>query len=719
VEDGDTGSQGVGSGMIALDSETTGLDLRHGARPFFITICDHEDNQTYWEWDVDPVTRQPIISGGDIEEIGHQVWGLNHELVLHNSKFDVAALQTVMEPFDWPWDRTHDTLTAAHLLASGEPKNLTALGIRWLSEDISKYEERLKVACKQARAIAKRDYPSWRIARQGQPDMPSCRQESKEQAADGLPLSSPWANDMWLPRAICLAKDYEDSHPWWTVLRDYSNADSAITINLFKVMREEIRRLGLWEIYLSKLPTLRIAYMMETRGVTCYKPELDSLSNRYKEESDTSAKICINIAKSYGYELDLPKGGNNKSLTSFCFETLGLEKIRSKKAKTDNPSLNAAAVGHYLLTLDRRGKPYTFIKHLSGKRKRDTGRAYLAGYERYWLPIEGEGNEEYFVLHPFLNPTGTTTLRWSCKNPNSQNISKKGVYPGDPKSLRYVFGPAPGREWWSLDAQNIELRIPAYESGEQAFIDLFERPNEYPYFGSNHLLIAHILHPREFEACKDKQGRIDGRIFKDRYANDLYQATKNGNFAVQYGSVDRPDGMGTADRTYGIRGAQARIASKFTKQDALNQKWIRFAEKHGYIETMPDRTVNPLRGYPLQCPRTDYGKILPTVPLNYHVQGTAMQWTIKAMIRVQGKLDHWRSEDGFDGYIAIQCHDELVLDFPASIIPPREDKGSKRSNLWRIKIIKRLMAMGGEDIGIPTPVSVKWHAKSWGEGVSV
>ena len=41
---------------------------------------------------------------------------------------------------------------------------------------------------------------------------------------------------------------------------------------------------------------------------------------------------------------------------------------------------------------------------------------------------------------------------------------------------------------------------------------------------------------------------------------------------------------------------------------ALNEKCIRFAEKYGYVETMPDRTVDPDRGYPLLCSRSKWGR---------------------------------------------------------------------------------------------------------------
>jgi hypothetical protein len=385
-----------------------------------------------------------------------------------------------------------------------------------------------------------------------------------------------------------------------------------------------------------------------------------------------------------------------------------------------NPSLDKASMDRYLVELPDNSVQMRFVKALTAKRKRDTALTYMEGYRRFWLPLEDGGM--WFRLHPSLNPTGTATLRFSSQNPNEQNISKQEGF-----NLRYCFGPAPGREWWSLDAKNIELRIPAYKSGEAELIELFERPDDPPYFGSNHLLVAHVLHPKLFEECRNERGELDGRIFKKRYASTWYQWVKNGNFAVQYGAVDRPDGMGTADRAYHVPGAQKEIAARFAKLDQLNRETIRFAERNGYVETFPDRSVDPLHGYPLLCSRTMEGRIMPTVPLNYRVQGTAMWWMTQAMIRCHERLREWREQDGFDGRIVMQVHDELVFDLPKAgnpvdevKIPGPPSRGSRhQSNLWRIRVLQRLMEIGGPDLGVPTPVSCEHHADNWSEGVSL
>src|SRR5206468_6879796 len=102
-------------------------------------------------------------------------------------------------------------------------------------------------------------------------------------------------------------------------------------------------------------------------------------------------------------------------------------------------------------------------------------------------------------------------------------------------------------------------------------------------------------------------------------------------------------------------------------------------------------------------------------------QSTAMEWMQMAMIRCDAQLGEWRAEDGFDGHMVMQVHDELVFDFPQSRREVRAGGKAKVAygNLKRIRRIQQLMEQGGEDIGVPTPVSCEYHALSWAEGVSL
>jgi DNA polymerase I-like protein with 3'-5' exonuclease and polymerase domains len=328
----------------------------------------------------------------------------------------------------------------------------------------------------------------------------------------------------------------------------------------------------------------------------------------------------------------------------------------------------------------------------------------MESYVKFWVPV-GDGGT--FQLYPNLNPTGTGTLRFSSETPNEQNISKKEGY-----NIREAFGPGPGREWWSHDYENIELRLPGYKSGEQLLIDLFEKADEPPYYGSEHLLNFSVVYP-DIWAQAVKEVGLDqaGPWLKKKYKDTWYQWCKNGDFAVGYGAGDA-----TADTAFHRKGARKLLIERFSRKEALNQECIAFARRLGYVETWPDKTVDPDRGYPIYCSRSEYGDISPTVPLNYKVQGTAMWCTRKAMVRCHEFLNGLNHGQLFlrrrwpGGYfIHMQVHDEMDFDFPAL----------GKENLPVVNECKRLMELSGDDVGVPLRVSVSYHPENWKDEVKI
>lgn len=666
--------------MLALDCETTGLDPFHGSKPFLVAICDDELEVTYWEWPVNPLTRVPRIPSKQLKELQDFVKG--QEIVCHNANFDMRMLEMIGIRIDW--NLVHDTTLSSHLLNSSRPKDLTYNALYYLDVDLNKYEMRIKDAISKARRYAKKHFPDWLIANRELECMPSAKE-------------TVWKSDLWLAAALVRqqTEDQEDHEQWYQAVIDYALSDPNATLLLWRRHKELLEKKELYHFYEERRKVLRISYEMERKGITISRIRLEELIDQYREESTRSAMICENIARDYSYDLVLPQSGNNKSIHEFIFDYLDLEVVKTS-SKTGKPSLDKTVLNHWEETLDSRSKSSRFINHLSEKRKRDTAVNYMESYKRFMLPHPKEtcviqnGNTlgNWYVIHPSLNPTGTNTLRWSSRNPNEQNISKKEGF-----NLRYVYGPAPGREWWSLDYDNLELRIPAYECQEPAMLELFENPEAPPYYGSYHLLIFSILYPDEF--CKY------GDEVKEKYKSTLYQWTKNGNFAELYGAVDTGDGKSTADRAFHYPGAQAIVAKRLSKKAELNLRWINYANEKGYVETMPDRTVDPNKGYPLYPPLTEYGRISPTVPLNYHVQGTACWVIMKAMVKVE---EYLQSLPGY--HLVMQIHDELVFDFPK-----KKDQG----NIPIIEEVKRLMESCGDDIGVPLTVGIDYHPNNWSE----
>lgn len=701
--------------IVSLDTETTGLDLRHGARPFFVTGCDGVGKDPFcWEWDVDPRTRKVMVDRKDLLEIA-ETFGKADTMVLHNAKFDYigikamyddAGLSSVFASF-WDFSKVVDTLYLGHMLASNQAHDLTSMAMVYLKVNILQYEEALEKDVKAALSAIKngRDkaFEGWRVAKVGLPEMPSAKEKM-------------WKHDSWVLRAVASRKKYKEGHPWWTTLSEYGNSDSVTTLHLYHRLMEEVKKRGLEKIAAHRMQLLPAVCHMEDRGLSMSTARTTSMEKKLELEIKDRGDECTAIAAEHNYDLVLPVSGNNGSLTRFVFDVLKLP-VMVRSHETKAPSLNKQAMEKWEEKLDEGSEGYRFVKALQAKRKRDTAIGYLRSYKRFWLPVGKTGGSSlpdsaWRMLYPNVNVTGTDTLRFSNSNPNGQNLSKR-----EDANLRYVFGPLPGREWWSMDAKNIELRIPAYEANERSMIDLFEREDEGPYYGSYHLLIFDILHPEKFKRY--------GTSVKKVYEDSWYAWVKNGNFAVLNGAVEE---SGTADRAYHVNGAQRKIKDRLKGVTALGKRIYDKAMVSGYVETIPDKTVDPKRGYPLLCTRTSYGRVKETVPFSYHVQGTAMWWMSKAMIRCNEFLEKrnallGKSRRNEWAYMILQVHDQLVFDFPKGRGPSGPLKGvlpgPEYENMADVRSLQRLMEKGGEDIGVVTPVSVEYHPVSFDAGVSV
>lgn len=731
--------------IISLDTECTGLDLAHGAMPFLVTTCDDEGHILFWEWDVDPITRRVIPPQEDLVEITELIEAADL-IYLHNAKFDVRALATI--DIDLPWSKVRDSLVGSHLLGSNHShklKDSSGFGLceRYLGVDISKHEVAMGEVVKTCRTLAKRTRPDWKLADEGVPGMPSVKAGSKRDE------DKPWKNDMWLPRALVVANgggsmswsevDVKIGQGWQDSTSRYANADSEHTLPLGVEIERLIREQELWKIYEHRLHLPRVACEMESYGITVRGEYVDATVAAYEEYIAEAEYTLKEVAAKYGHKLELAEGASiNDNMRDFfygavhqscvkcgytkrikhwngeravptncpkCAKTtrrqvgialalvtteyknLALPLVRNGKSK--GPSLDKDAMDVYLATLE--GDAHDFMEILLEKRKHDTALTTMQQYRRYWVPVEGHPG--WYRIHCSLNPCGTDHLRWASNSPNMQNTSTKEV-----TNTRSCFGPLPGREFWSMDYESIEARIPAFESGEDKLIQVFEKPDEPPYWGNGYYVTASLLYPDEFWPRSKEKVR-----FKDECPR-LYKQAKFFVLAKQYGA-----GRKKGDALSKIRDSYDLVDGEMPKLAALQTHYLRQAEKLGYVQTLPDRSVDPDRGYPILASRTDDGRVLTTTPFNYHVSGTACWCKNTALVRCSAQCAKWRAE-GFDARMSVEVHDEILFDFPRG-----EDKWA---NLDKALVLKGLMEQSGEDLipRIPTPVSVKLHVENWAKG---
>ena len=163
-------------------------------------------------------------------------------------------------------------------------------------------------------------------------------------------------------------------------------------------------------------------------------------------------------------------------------------------------------------------------------------------------------------------------------------------------------------------------------------------------------------------------------------------------------------GSGTADLAAHKPGAQAMVQARLKEKNKLNNKYIDLANRWGFVETIPDKEINPNKGYPVYCARSKYGKVSPTIPLNYHVQSTACWVKMRAMFKVEEYL----RKNRLDGYIILEIHDELIFDFP--FVP-------NKGNLHHLNNIRNIMASLGDCVGIPLTCGLSYHPNNWSMSV--
>lgn len=637
--------------MIAVDTETTGLDLWHGCRPFMVAMLYDTGETRVYQWRVDPVTRDVTVEQDDIDEISERLNAAD-EIVFHNSKFDMLGLQ--LSGVELPsWAKVYDTILASHCLYSKGPHDLKDLALRHcdiLDDD----EKALKKACVDARRIGKN--LGWRIAQPEDPHWPGIKTGK-----------SWWAADMWMPREAFLSKEvntkFHTRPEWDSLCATYCKRDVERTMGLWMYFKRQLYQKGLQEQYEVRRKNLEAVFTMENNGITLYLDKLDIVEEKHSRLSAEHEAKCKKIVGGRINNLE-----SAQQLQSALYTTLKFPIIKTTP-KSGQPSTDKDTLEALLLECDNGSPGEEFITNLMAYRKRSHAAESVTSYKRGCFPITG--TSWLARLHASFNITGTDTTRYSSNNPNAQNISKgAGLPPELGFNLRELFGPLPGREWYTFDYSNIELRIFAHAAGETEFIEAFAAGE------SVHLIVAKELYPKEYAECERK-----GLSFKTVYEATLYQWTKNGNFSLIYGA-----GVRKADKTYHLPGAYARIRRRFKHIDRFMRAMHDIAREKGYITT--------LGGYQLRVPHDG-----PHKAVNFYVQGSAGFAMCLAMNRVHEYLK------GFPDYrLIIQIHDELDTDFPV-----------RPNNTQIANHICGLMAKSGDDLGVALPVEYAVIRDNWSQ----
>jgi len=391
---------------------------------------------------------------------------------------------------------------------------------------------------------------------------------------------------------------------------DYSHLDSKYGWLLRRSYLRRLAKEGLLEYFLMECDVTEVLVNTEMVGAPVRLDEVDELDGYLREEMD---QIAGDLFAEAGEEFSLTAGADK---AWFIYEVREHEPTMFTEKKHE-PSTAAAALEQY--THDP-----MVAKLMRWNDLHKLHSTYVVNLQKY-AALDGR-------IHADFKQHGTRTGRFSCGEPNLQNIPKPDTPEG--KRIRGLFWAGSDDECLVVgDYSQIELRVLAHYTGDPTMMQAF-------FDGED-------IH----QASADTLGCDRG-------------IAKNINFAIPFGAGYRKvAAMGGGK--FGIATAK-KFYNKHKEDFPRVWAWI---EKTKYnVRAKKPHEVYTLLGRKRRLPnvalprgrseRLD-GMIAQAErqAVNTKIQGSAADIIKRAMVRLHDTLDE-------DMHIILQIHDELVVTTP-------------------------------------------------------
>ena len=358
-----------------------------------------------------------------------------------------------------------------------------------------------------------------------------------------------------------------------------------------------------------ELPLARVLADMERIGFQVDADGIRAFGDSLRGELDG---ILQSIYAEVGYEFNV---NSPKQLGEALFDKLGLppRKKTSRGYSTDAATLES--LRPYSPVIDQILKYRTYAKLLS---------TYVDGL----LAAQAADGR----VHSTFIQTEARTGRISSTEPNLQNIPIRTELGS---RLRGFFVAGDGKELVDADYSQIELRILAHITGDEAMQQAFRDGADI-----HRSTAAKIYHIPESEVTPQLRSASKAINFGIMYGKGAYSLSKDLDVSVK-----------EADnflKTY---------LNTFPKVDGYMQDCIAHAKEKGYVETLfgRRRALPELASSNFQV-RASGERMARNTP----IQGTAADIIKLAMVHVWQRL----REEKLEARLLLQVHDELIVEAP-------------------------------------------------------
>ncbi len=386
---------------------------------------------------------------------------------------------------------------------------------------------------------------------------------------------------------------------------------AVVTLQLSEVLNSHLQEKNLDRLLREiELPLVQVLAAMEKQGVKVDCNCLRAMSQQMEQEVGLLTRRIYDLA---GEEFNI---NSPRQLANVLFEKLNLP-LAKKTRKA----------GHYatgMAVLDELAESYEIARLILDYRE-------LSKLKNTYLDIFPQlVNAGTGRIHTCYNQMVAATGRLSSSNPNLQNIPIKSKLG---RKIRRAFITEPGYQILAADYSQIELRVMAHLSGDQALITSFCRG-------------------------EDIHGRTGREVFGNTTVMDPHELRRRAkaiNFGIMYGL----SAFGLAQSLKIDRQqAQDFIDHYFLKYRGV-KNWIdhtlQLAREKGYVRTLLGRIRQIPEIHSRNWNLRNFGE---RTAINAPIQGTAADLIKKAMVTIyQEMLDR-----KLQSKMIMQVHDELVFE---------------------------------------------------------
>ncbi|ELF6474099.1 DNA polymerase I [Vibrio vulnificus] len=404
----------------------------------------------------------------------------------------------------------------------------------------------------------------------------------------------------------------------------YAAEDADVTLRLHNRLFANIEQdEKLKAIYQEiEVPLVPVLSRMERTGVLIDDMKLSAQSQEIAVRLGELEQKAYEIA-GQPFNMNSPK-----QLQTILFEQMGLPVI--KKTPSGSPSTAEEVLQELALDYPL---PSVIMEYRGLAKLKST---YTDKLPKMINPHTGR-------VHTSYHQAVTATGRLSSTDPNLQNIPIRNE---EGRRIRQAFVAPHGYKILAVDYSQIELRIMAHLSGDQALLDAFLQGKDI------HAATAAEIMGVSIEQVSSEQRR----------------RAKAVNFGLIYGM----SAFGLAKQLGIPRGeAQAYMDKYFERYPGVMQYMEDTrsnASQHGYVETIFGRRLHLPEITSRNVMRR---KAAERAAINAPMQGTAADIIKKAMLLVE----QWIQEEG-NGRVKLlmQVHDELVFEVEESCLTEIESK---------------------------------------------